>query len=87
MDFIIESYNPELSNSSGHQQFFNLDAQIFERATHFGNMPENLKGLKRLLFADSEQDLRFVTLFSSPIHAVNMGDMARLKARLPFMRG
>ena len=72
----------EFSVAAEHQQLFNLDADVFEKGTQF-NSADKTKALKKLLFAESEHQAKLVTLFSSPLNAVNLGDVARLKGAIP----
>ena len=72
----------EFSVAAEHQQLFNLDADVFDKGTQF-NSADKTKALKKLLFAESEHQAKLVTLFSSPLNAVNLGDVARLKGAIP----
>ena len=62
--------------------FFFLDKRVFEHNTEY-NTKEALEKLKESIFSPKENEGSFLTLASSPLHAVTLHDAARLRAAIP----
>jgi hypothetical protein len=80
----------EFATATSYNTFFNLDMSVFEGELGSSNSKEQLQSLKVLLFDkaelydyDKKEPKAFVTLFSSPLSAVNLSEVGRLKAAVP----